>query len=101
MAYIALDKSSNQTLQVIMLDHLVWLQRAEYPLISSNLAQKDSDHMQRRAHPTGAVMSQMEAMERFMVMQSPSFNGEPNAEVAKNCLKCIRRISEGLDIQKK
>ncbi|RVW43930.1 hypothetical protein CK203_072426 [Vitis vinifera] len=32
-------------------------QRAEYPLISSNLAQKDSDHTQRRAHPTGAVMS--------------------------------------------
>ena len=50
----------------------------------------------RRAHPNwGSVMSQTEALKGFMVVQSP------NAELVKNWLKGIRRIFEGLDIQKK
>ncbi|XP_034695617.1 uncharacterized protein LOC117921767 [Vitis riparia] len=40
----------------------------------------------------------MEAMKRFMVMQPPSFNGEPSAEVAEHWLRRMRRILVGLDI---
>ncbi|RVW36979.1 hypothetical protein CK203_103687 [Vitis vinifera] len=43
-------------------------------------------------------MSQMEAMKRFMVMQPPSFNGEPSAEAAEHWLRRMRRILVGLDI---
>ena len=43
-------------------------------------------------------MSQMEAMKRFMVMQPPSFNGEPNVEVAEHWLRRMKRILVGLDI---
>ena len=43
-------------------------------------------------------MSLMEAMKRFMVMQPPSFNGEPIAEAAEHWLRRIRRILVGLDI---
>ncbi|RVW69179.1 Retrovirus-related Pol polyprotein from transposon 17.6 [Vitis vinifera] len=38
------------------------------------------------------VMSQMEAMKRFMVMQPPSFNGEPSAEAVGNWLRRMKRI---------
>ncbi|RVW39784.1 Retrovirus-related Pol polyprotein from transposon 17.6 [Vitis vinifera] len=38
---------------------------------------EDSDHSHRRNRTERPVMSQMEAMKRFMVMQPPSFNGEP------------------------
>ncbi|RVW59177.1 Transposon Tf2-2 polyprotein [Vitis vinifera] len=47
------------------------------------------------------VMSQMEAMKRFMVMQPPSFNGEPSAEAAEHWLRRMRRILVGLDILRK
>ena len=43
-------------------------------------------------------MSQMEAMKRFMVMQPPSFNGEPNAEAFEHWLRMMKRIMVGLDI---
>ena len=43
-------------------------------------------------------MSQMEAMKRFMVMQPPSFNGEPNAEAAEHWLRRMKRMLVGLDI---
>ena len=43
----------------------------------------------------------MEAMKRFMVMQSPSFNGEPNVEAAEYWLRRIKRILVGLDIPEK
>ena len=43
-------------------------------------------------------MSQMEAMKRFMVMQPPSFNGEPSAEAVGNWLRRMKRILVGLDI---
>ncbi|RVX13480.1 Retrovirus-related Pol polyprotein from transposon 17.6 [Vitis vinifera] len=36
-------------------------------------------------------MSQMEAVKRFMVMQSPSFNGEPSVEAAKHWLTYLRK----------
>ncbi|RVW83324.1 Retrovirus-related Pol polyprotein from transposon 17.6 [Vitis vinifera] len=39
--------------------------------------QEDSDHSHRRSRSERPVMRQMEAMKRFMVMQPPSFNGEP------------------------
>ncbi|RVW68327.1 Transposon Ty3-I Gag-Pol polyprotein [Vitis vinifera] len=42
--------------------------------------QDDSDHSHRRSRSERLVMSQMEAMKRFMVMQPPYFNGEPNAK---------------------
>ena len=42
-------------------------------------------------------MSQMEAMKRFMVIQPPSFNGEPNAEAVEHWLRRIKRILVGLD----
>ena len=45
-------------------------------------------------------MSQMEAMKRFMVMQPPSFVGEPNVELAKNWLRLVKRMFYGLDIPK-
>ena len=44
------------------------------------------------------VMSKMEAMKRFMVMQPPSFNGEPNAEAAEHWLRRMKRMLVGLDI---
>ena len=43
-------------------------------------------------------MSQMEAMKRFMVMQPPSFNGEPNAKAAEHWLRRMKRILVGLNI---
>ena len=43
-------------------------------------------------------MSQMEAMKRFMVIQPPSFNGEPNAEAVEHWLRRMKRILVGLDI---
>ena len=43
-------------------------------------------------------MSLMEAMKRFMVIQPPSFNGEPNAEVPEHWLRRMKRILVGLDI---
>ncbi|WJZ99854.1 hypothetical protein VitviT2T_018267 [Vitis vinifera] len=46
-------------------------------------------------------MSQMEAMKRFMVMQPPSFNGEPNAEAAEHWLRRMKRTLVGLYIPKK
>ncbi|KAJ9699024.1 hypothetical protein PVL29_007877 [Vitis rotundifolia] len=59
---------------------------------------EDSGHSHRRSHAERPVMSQMEAMKRFMVMQPPSFNGEPNAEAAEHWLRRMKRILEGLDI---
>ncbi|KAL6315086.1 hypothetical protein AAG906_030940 [Vitis piasezkii] len=44
------------------------------------------------------VMSQMEAMKRFMVTQPPSFNGEPYAEAAEHWFRRMKRILVGLDI---
>ena len=43
-------------------------------------------------------MSQIEAMKIFMVMEPPSFIGEPDAEVAENWLRRNKRILHGLDI---
>ena len=43
---------------------------------------EDSDHSHRRNRTERPVRSQMKAMKRFMVMQPPSFNGEPSAEAA-------------------
>nr|CAN80896.1 hypothetical protein VITISV_020970 [Vitis vinifera] len=37
-------------------------------------------------------------MKRFMVMQPPSFNGEPSAEAVEHWLRRMRRILVGLDI---
>ncbi|RVW93681.1 hypothetical protein CK203_028916 [Vitis vinifera] len=45
---------------------------------------EDSGHSHRRSRTERPVMSQMEAMKRFMVMQPPSFNGEPSAEAAEH-----------------
>ena len=45
-------------------------------------------------------MNQLEAMKRFMVMQPPSFNGEPNVEAAEHWLRRMKRILVGLDIPK-
>ena len=45
---------------------------------------EDSDHSHRRNRTKRPVMSQMEAMKRFMVIQPPSFNGEPSAEAAEH-----------------
>ncbi|KAJ9672728.1 hypothetical protein PVL29_026082 [Vitis rotundifolia] len=59
---------------------------------------EDSGHSHRRSRTERPVMSQMEAMKRFMVMQPPSFNGEPNAEAAEHWLRRMKRILEGLDI---
>ena len=42
-------------------------------------------------------MSQMEA-KRFMVMQPPSFNGEPNAKAVEHWLRRMKRILVGLEI---
>ena len=63
--------------------------------------QEDSDHSQRRSHSTRSVMSQMEAMKKFMVMQPPSFNGEPNAEAVEHWLRIMKRILVWLDIPEK
>ena len=46
-------------------------------------------------------MSQMEAMKRFMVMQPPFINGEPNVEATEHWLRRMKRILVGLDIPKK
>ena len=43
-------------------------------------------------------MSQMEATRRFMVMQPPTFIGQPNVMVVENWLSHVKRILEGLDI---
>ena len=45
---------------------------------------EDSGHSHRRSRTERPVMSQMEAMKRFMVMQTPFFNGEPNAKAVEN-----------------
>ena len=45
---------------------------------------EDSDHSHRMSRTKRPVMSQMEAMKRFMVIQPPSFNGEPSAEAAEH-----------------
>ena len=45
-------------------------------------------------------MSQMEAMKRFMVMQSPFFVREPDAELVKIWLMLVKRMFYGLDIPK-
>ena len=58
---------------------------------------EDSDHSHRRSRTERLVMSQMEAMKRFMVMQPPSFNGEPSAEATEHWLRRMRRILVGLD----
>ena len=63
--------------------------------------QEDSHHSRRRSHSTRPIMSQMEAMKRFMVMHPPSFNGEPNVEVVEHWLRRMKRILVGLDIPKK
>ena len=60
--------------------------------------QEDSDHSQRMSLFIRPVMSKMEAMKRFMVMQPPSFNGEPNAEAAEHWLRRMKRMLVGLDI---
>ena len=52
----------------------------------------ESDHSLRRSRTERPVMSQMEAMKRFMVMQPPSFNGEPSAEAAEHRLRRMKRI---------
>ncbi|KAL6329093.1 hypothetical protein AAG906_007442 [Vitis piasezkii] len=59
---------------------------------------EDLGHSHRRNRTKRPVMSQMEAMKRFMVMQPPSFNGEPSAKAAEHWLKRMRRILVGLDI---
>ena len=59
---------------------------------------EDSGHSHRRSHTEKPVMSQIEVMKRFMVMQPPSFNGEPIAEAAEHWVRRIRRILVGLDI---
>ncbi|XP_034701176.1 uncharacterized protein LOC117926612 [Vitis riparia] len=59
---------------------------------------EDSGHSHRRSRTERPVMNQMEAMKRFMVMQPPSFNGEPSAEAAEHWLRRMRRILVGLDI---
>ena len=46
-------------------------------------------------------MSQMEAMKKFMVMQPPSFNGEPNAEAVEHWLRIMKIILVWLDIPEK
>ncbi|RVW14653.1 hypothetical protein CK203_085456 [Vitis vinifera] len=53
--------------------------------------------LHRRSRSERPVMSQMEAMKRFMVIQPPSFNGEPNAEAVEHWLRRIKRILVGLD----
>ncbi|RVW61725.1 Transposon Ty3-I Gag-Pol polyprotein [Vitis vinifera] len=64
----------------------------------STQGHEDSGHSHRRSRTERPVMSQMEAMKRFMVMQPPSFNGEPSAEAAEHWLRRMRRILVGLDI---
>ncbi|RVW41677.1 hypothetical protein CK203_108709 [Vitis vinifera] len=59
---------------------------------------EDSDHSHRRNRTERPVMSQMKAMKRFMVMQPPSFNGEPSTEAVEHWLRRMRRILVGLDI---
>ncbi|RVW90805.1 Retrovirus-related Pol polyprotein from transposon 17.6 [Vitis vinifera] len=59
---------------------------------------EDSDHSHRRNRTERLVMSQMEVMKRFMVMQPPSFNGEPSVEAVEHWLRRMRRILVGLDI---
>ncbi|RVW36880.1 Retrovirus-related Pol polyprotein from transposon 17.6 [Vitis vinifera] len=54
-----------------------------------------------RSHSTRSVMSQMEAMKKFMVMQPPSFNGEPNAEAVEHWLRIMKIILVWLDIPEK
>ncbi|KAL6318881.1 hypothetical protein AAG906_001354 [Vitis piasezkii] len=58
----------------------------------------ERDEELERSRSERPVMSQMEAMKRFMVMQPPSFNGEPNAEAVEHWLRRIKRILVGLDI---
>ena len=58
---------------------------------------EDSDHSHRMSRTKRPVMSQMEAMKRFMVMQPPSFNGEPSAEAVGNWLRRMKRILVGID----
>ena len=60
--------------------------------------QEDSNHSHRKSRSKRPVMSQIKVMKRFMVMQPPSFNGEPNAEAAEHCLRRMKRILVGLDI---
>ena len=64
----------------------------------STQGQEDSDISHRRSCSERLVTSQMEAMKRFMVMQPPSFNGEPNAEAAEHWLRRMKRILVGLNI---
>ncbi|RVX19278.1 Transposon Ty3-I Gag-Pol polyprotein [Vitis vinifera] len=59
---------------------------------------EDTCHSHRRSRTERPIMSQMEAMKRFIVMQPPSFNGEPSAEAAEHWLRRMRRILVGLDI---
>ncbi|KAL6340613.1 hypothetical protein AAG906_010521 [Vitis piasezkii] len=58
---------------------------------------EDSGHSHRRSRERPR-MSQMEAMKRFMVMQPPSFNGEPRSS-NEHWLRRMRRI-RGPDIPK-
>ena len=58
---------------------------------------EDSGHSHRRNRTERPVMSQMEAIKRFMVMQPPSFNGEPNAEATEHWLRRMRRILVGIN----
>ena len=56
---------------------------------------EDLGHSHRRSCTERPAMSQMEAMKRFMVMQPPSFNGEPSTEAAEHICLLIKRISGG------
>ncbi|RVW90672.1 hypothetical protein CK203_038750 [Vitis vinifera] len=53
------------------------------------------------SHSVRSVMSQMEVMKRFMAMQPPSFNDEPNVEAIDHWLRRMKRILVGLDILEK
>ena len=53
------------------------------------------------SHSTRPIMSQMEAMKRFMVMQPPFINGEPNVEATEHWLRRMKRILVGLEIPEK
>ncbi|KAJ9691569.1 hypothetical protein PVL29_013681 [Vitis rotundifolia] len=44
------------------------------------------------------VRRELRKTTQFMVMQPPSFNGEPNAEAAEHWLRRMKRILVGLDI---
>ena len=61
--------------------------------------QEDSDHSHRKSRSERSIMSQMEA-KRFMVMQPPSFNGEPNAKAVEHWLRRMKIILVGVDILK-